>query len=464
MTLQKTISPVDGRVFAERELASDAQIETTLARAQAAQREWRNTRLEDRMAVLARFAGLMESRADSIGEEIAWQMGRPVRYAPMEIRRGFAERARYMIEIAPQVLADIALPEKTGFTRFIRREPVGVVFTIAPWNYPYLTSVNSVVPALLAGNAVLLKHSAQTPLCAERYADALREAGLPEGVFQFLHLSHASVERVIGDPRIGFVAFTGSVAAGHAVQAAASRRFIATGLELGGKDPAYVRPDADLNHAVENLVDGAMFNSGQSCCGIERIYVHREVYDEFVRKAIELTRSYVLDNPLLPETTLGPMVRASAAEFVRGQIQEAVAQGAVAHIDPREFPNDRPGSPYLAPQILTSVHHGMRVMTEETFGPVAPIMPVASDEEAIRLMNDSAYGLTAAIWTRDVEAAIRIGDSIETGTWFMNRCDYLDPALAWTGVKDSGRGCALSVLGFEQLTRPKSFHLRTVTA
>lgn len=464
MTIQKTISPVDGRVVAERELASDAQIETALARAQAAQREWRNTKLEDRMAVLSRFVGLMESRADAIGEEIAWQMGRPVRYAPMEIRRGFAERARYMIEIAPRVLADIALPDKAGFTRFIRREPVGVVFTIAPWNYPYLTSVNSVVPALLAGNAVLLKHSAQTPLCAERYADALREAGLPEGVFQFLHLNHASVERVIGDERIGFVAFTGSVAAGHAVQAAASRRFIGTGLELGGKDPAYVRPDADLNHAVENLVDGAMFNSGQSCCGIERIYVHREVYEEFVRKAVELTRSYVLDNPLLPETSLGPMVRASAAEFVRGQIQEAVAQGAAAHIDPREFPNDRPGSPYLAPQILASVHHGMRIMTEETFGPVAPIMPVASDEEAIRLMNDSAYGLTAAIWTRDVEAAIRIGDSIETGTWFMNRCDYLDPALAWTGVKDSGRGCALSVLGFEQLTRPKSFHLRTVTA
>jgi acyl-CoA reductase-like NAD-dependent aldehyde dehydrogenase len=389
-------------------------------------------------------------------------MGRPLRYGPLEIRRGFAERARYMIGIAPEVLRDIAAGPKPGFTRFIRREPVGVVLTIAPWNYPYLTSVNSVAPAIVAGNAVVLKHSAQTPLCAERYAEAFREAGLPEGVFQYLHLGHADVEKLIGDARIQFVAFTGSVEGGRAVQAAASRRFIGANLELGGKDPAYVRADADLAHAVENLVDGAMFNSGQSCCGIERIYVDRAVYGEFVERAAALTRQYRLDNPLLPETTLGPMVRTAAAEFVRTQIAEAVAQGARGHLDPREFPADRPGTPYLAPQILSNVDHRMRVMTEETFGPVAGVMPVDSEAEALRLMNDSPYGLTASIWTSDEETALRIGAQVETGTWFMNRCDYLDPALAWTGVKDSGRGCALSVLGYEQLTRPKSYHLRAV--
>lgn len=464
MSIQKTISPVDGSVYAERELASAAQIEAALDTAVAAQKKWRLTPLSERSAILTRFVEIMESRADEIGEELAWQMGRPVRYAPFEIRRGFAERARYMISAAPAALADIPVSPTPNFTRFIRREPVGVVFTVAPWNYPYLTSVNSIVPALLAGNAVVLKHSAQTPLCAERYQQAFDEAGLPAGVFQYLHLSHADVERVIGDPRVAFVAFTGSVSGGHAVQAAAAGRFIATGLELGGKDPAYVRADADLAHAVENLVDGAMFNSGQSCCGIERIYVHRDLYPEFVRRAVELTRTYVLGSPLDPATTLGPMVRASAAEFVRAQVAEATSQGATAHIDPKTFPADQPGSPYLAPQILTSVSHSMRVMSEETFGPVAPIVEVSSDEEAIALMNDSEYGLTAAIWTADVDAAIRIGDAIDTGTWFMNRCDYLDPALAWTGVKDSGRGCALSVLGFDQLTRPKSFHLRTVTA
>jgi acyl-CoA reductase-like NAD-dependent aldehyde dehydrogenase len=462
-SIQKTISPVDGRVVAERELASASQIDVSLQRAVDAQRGWRVTSLGERIAILSRFVDLMESRADTIGEELTWQMGRPVRYTPNEIRRGFAERARFLIEAAPEALADVAISPKPGFTRFIRREPVGVVLTIAPWNYPYLCSVNSIVPALLAGNSVLLKMSAQTPSVAERWAEGLRDAGLPEGVFQYLHMTHDHVTRVIGDARIGFVVFTGSVDAGHAVQAACSGRFIAAGLELGGKDPAYVRADADIAHAVENLVDGAMFNSGQSCCGIERIYVHHSVYDEFVQRAIELTRTYVLDDPTRHDTTLGPMVRTSAAEFVRAQVAEAVSHGAVAHIDPRSFARDRAGTPYLAPQILTSVNHNMRVMTEETFGPVAPIMRVASDDEAIELMNDSAYGLTAAVWTADEEAAIRIGDRIETGTWFMNRCDYLDPALAWTGVKDSGRGCALSVLGFEQFTRPKSFHLRTVT-
>ena len=464
MSIQKTISPVDGRVYVERELATGAQIDAALEKAVDAQRSWRTVPLKDRIAICLRLVDVMERDADAIGEELAWQMGRPVRYGPMEIRRGFAERARYMAAIAAEGLKDVAVEPKEGFERFIRREPLGVVLTIAPWNYPYLTSVNSIVPALLAGNAVILKHSAQTPLCAERYAAAFDQAGLPAGVFQSLHLSHPDVELVIADPRIAFVAFTGSVEGGHAVQAAASRRFIGAGLELGGKDPAYVRPDADLAYAVENLVDGAMFNSGQSCCGIERIYVHRDLYDEFVRRAVELTRTYVLGNPLDPRTTLGPMVRTSAAEFVRAQVAEAMAQGAVPHLDRRDFPEDKAGTPYLAPQILTSVDHRMRVMTEETFGPVVGVMPVASDEDAIRLMNDSTYGLTASIWTSAADAAIRIGDQVDTGTWFMNRCDYLDPALAWTGMRDSGRGCALSIMGFDQLTRPKSYHLRTVTS
>ncbi len=462
MKIQQTISPVDGRVYAERPLAEQAQIEQTLAAAVRAQAGWRITPIEERIAILHRFVDYFESHADEIGAELSWQMGRPVRYAPMEIRRGFAERSRFMISAAPMALADVAIAPSPGFTRFIRREPLGVVFTIAPWNYPYLTSVNSIVPALLAGNAVVLKHSAQTPLCAERYAEAFAAAGLPAGVFQFLHMTHEDVEKFIADPRISFVAFTGSVSGGHAVQRAASRRFIGAGLELGGKDPAYVRRDANLGHAVENLVDGAVFNSGQSCCGIERIYVDRGIYDEFVDRAVALTRQYTLDDPLLPETTLGPMVRTAAAEFVRAQIDEAIRQGARTLIDPSEFPKNAHGSPYLAPQILTNVDHSMRVMTEETFGPVVGVMPVDSDDEAVRLMNDSAYGLTAAVWTNDQDAAIRIGDRIDTGTWFMNRCDYLDPALAWTGVKDSGRGCALSILGFEQLTRPKSFHLRTI--
>ncbi len=458
--LERTISPVDGSICAEFELASAADIDTALERASRAQRGWKQVAIAERAVICRRAVDLMVARTEQLATELTWQMGRPIAHTPLEIRRGFQERARYMIDIAEGALADIIIEPKEGFQRFIRREPLGVVLVIAPWNYPYLVSVNAVIPAIMAGNSVLLKVSQQTPVVAERYAEAFREAGLPDAVFQCAHVTHEDVARMIGDRRIAFVSFTGSVEGGYAVQAAAARRFMATNLELGGKDPAYVRSDAQLETTIENLVDGAYFNAGQSCCGIERIYVHRDVYRPFVDGFVELTRKYVLGNPLTPETTLGPMVRPSAAASVRGQIAEAVASGARALIDPREFPADREGTPYLAPQVLVDVDHRMRVMTEETFGPVVGVMAVKDDREAIDLMNDSRYGLTASIWTTDVDAAVRIGDLVETGTWFLNRCDYLDPALAWTGVRDSGRGCSLSRLGYEAVTRPKSFHLR----
>jgi acyl-CoA reductase-like NAD-dependent aldehyde dehydrogenase len=312
----------------------------------------------------------------------------------------------------------------------------------------------------MAGNSVILKMALQTPLVAERYAEAFEHAGLPPGVFQYLHAGHDDVARMIADPRVAFVSFTGSVEGGHAVQRAGSGRFIAANLELGGKDPAYVRADARLDFTVENVVDGAFFNAGQSCCAVERIYVHRDIYDEFVDRFVALTRQYRLGNPLQDETTLGPMVRTSAADVVRAQIREAITRGARTLIDAREFPAAREGTPYLAPQVLVDVHHRMAIMTEETFGPAVGIMSVKDDDEAVALMNDSRYGLTASVWTSDADAAVRIGGRVDTGTWFMNRCDYLDPALAWTGVKDSGRGCSLSRFGYEALTRPKSFHLR----
>ena len=461
-TTFQIISPIDGSVYAGRSAASAREIEQTLRQAVEAQPTWSETSIADRAAVCRRAVQYLVDRADEIGTELSWQMGRPLRYTPFEIRKGFQERAHHMIDIAEAALADLPAEEMPGFRRYIRRVPLGLVLVLAPWNYPYLTSVNAVIPALMAGNTVLLKHAQQTLLCAERYAAAFKAAGLPDGVLQFLHLSHEQVAGLIGDARVAHVAFTGSVAGGEAVQRAAAGRFIVAGLELGGKDPAYVRADAPLEHTLENTVDGAFFNSGQSCCAIERIYVHESLFDRFVEGFVELTRQYRLGNPLLPETTLGPMVRTAAADFVKAQTSAAVAQGARALIDPASFPAHRAGTPYLAPQVLIQVDHSMALMTEETFGPAVGIMSVQDDAEAIRLMNDSRYGLTASVWTSDVEAAIRIGDQIETGTWFMNRCDYLDPALAWTGVKDSGRGCTLSRLGYEALTRPKSYHLKLV--
>ena len=453
------VSPVDGRVVCERPLAGEAEIARALERAGAAQPAWQRTPLAERAACCGAFVEAFVARRDEIAREITLQMGRPIAASGREVD-GLAERARAMIELAPETLADVVPEPLPGFRRFIRRVPLGVVLTIAPWNYPFLTAVNSVVPALLAGNVVILRHSTQTPLCAERFAEAFAAAGLPDGAFQFLHAGHAETERLVASEAVDFVAFTGSVEAGRRVQGALRQGFAGIGLELGGKDPGYVRADADLEHAVANLMEGAFFNSGQSCCGIERIYVAREGFADFVEASVETVRALRLGSPLDPETTLGPLVRASAADWVRGQVGEALDAGARALLEPSEFPAAREEGPYLAPQILVDVDHGMRVMREESFGPVVGLMPVSGDEEAVTLMNDSGFGLTASVWTRDTEAALAIGSRIETGTFFMNRCDYLDPALAWTGVKDSGRGCTLSRLGFEQLTRPKSFHLR----
>jgi acyl-CoA reductase-like NAD-dependent aldehyde dehydrogenase len=458
----KTISPVDGRIYVERPLETAAGIDRALDSAQRAQAAWAALPLATRCAILTKAVDAFVAKTNDIAAEITWQMGRPIRYTPGEVR-GFEERARYMLNAAPQALAAIQPGEKAGFDRQIKRVPLGIIVVVAPWNYPYLTAVNAVIPALIAGNTVVLKHSHQTPLCAERFLEAFVSAGVPVGVFQYLHLSHDDTARLMSDPRVASVCFTGSVSGGRAVVAATAAGFATAGLELGGKDPAYVRADANLGHAIETLTDGAFFNSGQSCCGIKRIYVAKSRYQEFVDGVVDLTRKYRLGSPLDADTTIGPVVRAAAADAVRSQVQEAVAHGARQLIDEKLFASSSVGTPYLAPQVLVDVNHSMAIMREETFGPAVGIMSVGSDEEAVRLMNDSEFGLTAAIFSADAARAETLGDSLETGTVFLNRCDYLDPALAWTGVKNSGRGCTLSRVGFEQLTRPKSYHFRITT-
>lgn len=456
-----TISPIDGREVVRRAYADDAQVARALEQARQAQRAWQALSIAERGRIVSAAVDSFVAAREEIARAITIQMGRPLRYTPGEVG-GFESRARHMIAIAEQALAPIRVPEQSGFTRFISREPLGVALTIAPWNYPLLTAVNSIVPALMAGNTVILKHSDQTPLCAELIDRAFRDAGAPTGVFQYLHANHDTVQRLVRAPEIGYVSFTGSVRGGRSIEESAAGRFIGVGLELGGNDPAYVREDAKLDHAVESLVDGAFFNSGQSCCGIQRIYVARSRYDEFVERAVALTQDYVLGNPLHADTTLGPVVRTRAAAEIRDVIAEAISAGAQNAIDPSYFPNANESSCYVAPAILTRVNHRMRVMSDECFGPVVGIMPVDGDDDAVALMNDSPYGLTAAVYTQDEDAALSLGRQVQAGTFFMNRCDYLDPALAWTGVKHSGRGVSLSVVGYEQLTQAKSFHLRSV--
>jgi acyl-CoA reductase-like NAD-dependent aldehyde dehydrogenase len=455
------ISPIDGREVVRRAASSAAEIEAAVAAARKAQAEWKRVSVEERGRILSKAVDAMLAMREEVGPELAWQMGRPVRYGGGELN-GFEERARAMIALAETALAPIVPEPKPGFRRYVAREPVGIVLTVAPWNYPYLTAVNSVVPALMAGNAVLLKHAAQTLLVGDRFQQAMDRAGLPKGLFRTLTLSHDDTTRLIGSGAVDQICFTGSVGAGKTIERAAAGTFAGVGLELGGKDPAYVRPDVDLKHAIENIVDGAYFNSGQCCCGIERVYVHADVYDRFVDGFADLTKQYVLDDPLDQKTTLGPMAQPRLAATVRDHVAEALHKGGRALIDTKSFAKDKNGSTYVAPQALVEVDHTMKVMMDETFGPVVGIMKVKDDAEAIRLMNDSPYGLTASIWTRDMDAAERIGAEIETGTVYMNRADYLDPGLAWTGVKDTGRGATLSRVGYESLTRPKSYHLREV--
>jgi acyl-CoA reductase-like NAD-dependent aldehyde dehydrogenase len=452
------ISPVDGSIVARRPIATDLEIGRALVAARQAQQEWSRVSLAERKAKVLAFLEVMRAQNDEIVPELAMQMGRPVRYGG-ELR-SLEERVRTLVELSDEALAPTTPAARPGFRRMIKRVPAGLVLVIAPWNYPYLTAVNAVVPALLSGNAVILKHATQTLLVGERFQSAMDQVGLPKNLFTTLNLDHGAAEKLIASRSVDHVNFTGSVAGGRAIERAAAGTFTTLGLELGGKDPAYVRPDADLDFAVEQLVDGAFYNSGQCCCGIERVYVHEHIYHRFVDAFVDLTSRYELGSPLAQETTLGPMAATRFADTVRVHTREALVKGARPLIDPGHFSADKAGTAYLMPQVLVDVDHTMRVMMEESFGPVVGIMKVASDEAAVELMNDSPYGLTASVWTADAGAAERIGDGIATGTVFMNRCDYVDPSLAWTGVKDTGRGASMSRLGFEALTRPKSFHLR----
>ncbi|KAN0061268.1 hypothetical protein ACQY0O_006114 [Thecaphora frezii] len=466
---QTTLAPLDQRPIVVRQTLSADQLDAVLQTAVEAQKSWAATPLEQRIAIFNKWMTEFENNTDVLAKELSEQMGRPATQCPGEVR-GTLQRARHLCKIAPNCLKEQPRTdtETPGLKLSIRRVPLGVVAIVSPWNYPYLASINALATSILAGNSVVLKPSPQTPLAAERFQQTFEAAGLPKGVLQAVHLDIPLTAKLAADPRVGFLAFTGSVPAGKALdQAAASGpAFKGVGLELGGKDPAYVRHDADIAYTADQLVDGAMFNAGQSCCAVERIYVHESVYDRFIDEFVRITKNYKLGDPSEPGVTLGPVVSLASAERIRKQIDAAIAQGARNLIPADElYPQAKPGSTLVAPTVLVDVNHQMEVMTEETFGPVIGIMKVSSDDEALALMNDSHYGLTASIWTdinnADSAAAFeRFADALETGTVYLNRADCLDPALPWTGVKDSGRGITLSTLGYDQITRAKAIHMR----
>ena len=459
--MPEILSPIDGQPAYHFDLLSADQVRTRLELASATSRAWRESPIEERVSLCLAMLDAYASRLDQNAEEITRMMGKPIGQARGEFERTVVERVEHLCKIAPEALADQVLPAKDGFHRFIRHDPVGVVLDIAAWNYPLAIAVNVIVPAVLAGNAVLVKHASQTALVADQFERAFLAAGAPSGLVQAMPMSHQTTAELIRSRGLGYVSFTGSVRGGHEIyRTVAEDNFIHAGMELGGKDPALVLEDADVAFAAENLVDGAFYNAGQSCCGIERIYVADAIFDDFVAAYVALAKKYVLGDPLDTATTLGPLVDEKSAAFVRGQVAAAVAGGAQLLVGDRDFDVPDRSRCYLAPHVLIDVDHSMALMHEETFGPAIGIARVANEHEGIALMNDSAFGLTASIWSGDFERASRLAEDVEAGTVFANRCDYLDPALAWTGVKDSGFGCSLSNLGFQPVTRPKSYHLR----
>lgn len=463
MSKFEVISPIDGSLYTERALADEKTINTSIELAKKAQKHWNLTSLSRKKEIINKFTELLQANREKLATEITWQIGRPITQTPSEID-GAVFRAKHLISIADEALNEMLLPnheqhDSDNLTKKIKLCPLGLVFIIAPWNYPYLTTINTLIPALLSGNSVLIKHSSQTPTVAENIVQLLLEAGLPENVCQYLHISHKNTTDIIAGNNVDYVAFTGSNPGGREIIKALGNCMHHASLELGGKDAAYVKQDADLDYTVAQLVDGSFYNTGQSCCAVERIYVDQRIYAKFVESFVALTNKLILDNPLEQQTTLGPMVKKSAADNVRKQVDDAVRLGARKLIDKKIFRKDTANSAYLSPQVLIDVNHDMSFMRDETFGPAVGIMPVHSDTEAIALINDSNYGLTCSVWTKDSEYAETIFNNIDVGTCLLNKCDYLDPALAWTGVKDTGYGCSLSKLGFLQVTRPKSYYL-----
>jgi acyl-CoA reductase-like NAD-dependent aldehyde dehydrogenase len=453
--------PFTGDAACELPLATESEAMAVVDRAAEAQRAFGRAAVHERVALVTRFCEALAARREEVARDITRQMGKPVAEARREVDTCIA-RALYVASIAEEALQDEPLPPKPGFARFIAREPLGVVVDVAPWNYPLLTAVNVVAPAVLAGNAVVLKHASRTPLCAGHFARAFREAGAPAGLVEPLVAGHDVVAKVLARPEVGLAALTGSNAAGREVHRAAAARLLPVVLELGGKDAAYVADDADLAFAAPNLAEGAFYNAGQSCCGVKRIYVHRRVHGDFLAALLAAAQSWVPGDPSVDETTLGPLATPEAQDELERQIREARARGARVLVGGERATVGGRGRFFL-PTVVEGAPRDLAIVREESFGPVVVVERVDDDDEALRRMNDSAYGLTASVWTRSEARGVAAGRRLEAGTVFMNRCDYLDPALPWVGWKQSGLGLSLSRHGLLALTRPKSFHLRLAT-
>jgi acyl-CoA reductase-like NAD-dependent aldehyde dehydrogenase len=448
-------NPATGQVIDERPADDAASVAAKAAAARAAQPAWAATPLRERLVTLQRFRAAIVDELDSLATTLTQEVGKPIAQSRNEIN-GLLPRIDFFLAQTESAIADETVFDEGGMRERIGHVPLGVVANISAWNYPYFVGCNVIVPALLTGNAVLYKPSEFATLTGLHIARLLHAAGVPEDTFAPL-IGSGEVGAALLNQRLDGLFFTGSHATGVKIAQALAPRLVKLQLELGGKDPTYVRADADPKTAAESLADGAMYNTGQSCCSVERIYVHESLHDAFVAHFLAAVKSFKVGDPMADDTYIGAITRAPQLDVLDAQVADARSKGATMHIGGHRLPG--PGNWY-EPTVFTNVNHTMELMREESFGPIIGIQKVRSDDEAIALMNDTRYGLTAGVYTRDESRARELLARVNAGSVYWNCCDRVSPRLPWSGYGDSGLGLTLSTHGIQTFTRPKAWHLR----
>jgi acyl-CoA reductase-like NAD-dependent aldehyde dehydrogenase len=455
----KVLNPANHGLLRELEEETPSTLRRKFEHARAAQPAWAALPLPDRLAAIARFRELLVEHTRLLAETLTEEMGKPISQSRNEVT-GVLARIDFFLGHTEKTLADETVlddPEQKLSER-ISHEPLGVIANISAWNYPYFVGCNVFVPALLAGNAVLYKPSEYASLTGLAIAGLMHAAGVPEAVFSPV-IGGASTGAALLKLELDGVFFTGSFATGQKIAATAGKRLIKTQLELGGKDPVYVCEDADIKAAVAATADGAFYNTGQSCCSVERLYVHERIHDEFVAAFIDEVRGYKMGDPMDEATYIGPLARQPQIAFLKNQVADARAKGAKLLLGGKSIPGK---GNYFEPTVFSQVNHSMLLMREESFGPIIGIQQVGDDAEAVQLMNDTEYGLTAGVYTPDATRAKKILAQVHAGSAYWNCCDRVSPRLPWSGVRNSGIGLTLSTYGIQTFTRPKAWHLRSV--
>ena len=456
MATLKVYNPATGTLAAKLPADDAKSVKAKYLRARAAQPRWAGMPLGGRIAAIEKFRDLVIAQTEHLARILTTEVGKPITQARNELK-GLIARLDFFLAETARTLRPRKVHRETGLEERISHEPLGVVANISAWNYPWFVGANVFVPALLAGNAVLYKPSEYASLTGREIARLLHESGVPEDVFTALIGGGAVGAALLAQPVDG-VFFTGSVATGSKIAAQMGARMVRLQLELGGKDPTYVADDVDPKAAAESLADGAMYNTGQSCCSVERIYVHERVHDEFVRHFVATVAGFRIGDPLAEGSYIGPLARRAQLDLLEAQVADALARGATLVAGGKRI--ERAGN-WFEPTVLTDVDHTMAVMRDESFGPIIGIQKVRSDDEALALMNDTRYGLTAGMYTRDEERAARLLRRARAGSVYWNCCDRVSPRLPWSGHGDSGVGVTLSTYGIQAFTRPRAWHLRS---